>query len=545
MRAPSMPTTARMQLLEQSPPVQEIHIGESALFSAIRRHMRVLFSTMYRQEGDAHENEQALALRFEMMKWLTSPLMPDQGMFQRCGLDDDRRVRQQWGVEASQAVLLLRDLIDRYAKEGSVLNSEFLRLIVDLAGELAEDRVRICCHTKERDLFRDLLNGLCELDDYAFICNLSEYRSNLPFNTLIRFGPLRTSGMAKLPEAVIASPLYRRIVRFVWSGLSDEEGFSADPVLSAHNYLASMDTVRLPAIARPVIWGHSADTEAPAVMEEADDVAFYSDTVRPPAASVRCVMVELPGEYGVLLRPGAHLLIYSPRSEGPRPIGYRTLGEVEPGDYLLVHDADANLGEVSVDAASAPLASLWKKALRDLYERDARHCVQKMKRAGIELQDLHRAVESWTAMHGTVIRAPRRRDHFRALLTQVLDPELIASRMESGVRVPGWRRAWVEVESSRASAIRHGVVENAIVNEVLVTELSREVDDDFRAMISGSVAYRHRLSAASGLVGSVLFRPVIALSTDFAAPADTFGKPLRLPVIEQYRADTEGERLCA
>ncbi|MFZ0156448.1 hypothetical protein, partial [Pseudomonas sp.] len=385
----SISTTERLQFLESSPPVQELYIGDSPLFSSIRYQMRKLYSALYEPEGDAHQNEVALLLRFEMLKWLTSPLMPDVSLFLRCGLADDGRTRRQWGEGVAQTVGLLKDLITCYAEEGSVLNEAFVRLFVDLVGEYEEDCIKIWCHHKERDLFRDLLEGLAELDDRAFFSTLSEYRKGPPTGALIRFGPLRTQGFGKAPESLITSPSYRRIVRFVWTGLADEEGFAEDPVLPTHNYLTSMRLVRT------TVTGNLGTVAPPAEVALADDLVFLDQKVPPGRTLHRCVLVEFPVEYCVLLRPGSRLLVFSPQCTSAEAIGYRSISDVEAGDYLLIHDADADLGEVSVDAAKAPLAALWKKALADAWRRYPSVCSQKMQQAGIDLLDLSRAVQKW------------------------------------------------------------------------------------------------------------------------------------------------------
>lgn len=533
-----VPTTERLKFLEKNPPIQELYIGESPLFSAIRHHMRVLYSALYKPEGDAYQNEQALMLSFEMKKWLTSPLMPDIGLFLRCGLADDGRTRRLWGEQVAQTVELLKDLIARYAEEGSVLNTEFVRLFVDLAGEYSEDRIRIWCHHKERDLFRDLLEGLTDLEDGIFVSTLAEYRKSPPVDALIRFGPLRTRGFGNAPEALITSPSYRRLIRFVWAGLTDEDGFADEPVLPTHNYLATLRSVRTTVTGNPGAVTELTETEP------MDDLVILDQKEPVGKLLHRCVLVELPAEYGVLLRPGSRLLVFSPHCRDAEAIGYRHIGDVEAGDYLLIHNADADLGDVNVDAAKAPLAALWKKALADAWGRHSSICIQQMQKAGISLRDLPRAVQKWIAMNGTVIRAPRRKKHFEALLTKVLDPELIPPIVADGRTVPGWRQAWREVEATRVSAIQHGTVEHAIVNEQLVAELRKELPA-IRGMISLDDVYLHLLQPEGGLTGSVAFKPVISLSPDFAAPAEQLEKPLKLPIAEQYRAGHGSDHLCA
>ncbi|EKN3947821.1 hypothetical protein DVP60_08695 [Yersinia enterocolitica] len=535
----SVSTTARLQFLEKNPLVQEIYIGKSPLFFAIRHHIQTLFSAIYQPDGDSYQNESALILRFEMQKWLVSPLMPDIALFQRCGLGDYGRIRRQWGEAVVQTVEQLKELITSYSEEGSVLNTEFIRLFIDLVCEYPQDRIKIWCHQKERNLFRDLLEGVVDLDDEVFISTLSEYRKSPPADVLILFGPLRTSGLANVPAALITSPSYHRLVRFIWEKLPDEEGFANDPVLPTHNYLAALRTIRTTV---------SGSSVAVGLLKEetvlVNEFMLLDKRVTIGKPLQQCVLVELPAEYGVLLRPGSRLLVFNPQGTDSEMIGYRQLGDVEAGEYLLIHDADANLGEISVDATKAPLAGLWKKALVNAWRLHPSECIQKMQQAGIGLLDLSRAVQKWIAMNGTVIHAPLRKKHFEALLTKVLDPELIPPLVANGKTIPGWRQAWAEVETSRGVAIQHGSVEHAIVNEQLLVELRKELPA-IRSMISLDNVFRHPLQSKTGLIGSVAFKPVINLSTDFAAPAELLEKTLKLPIAEQYRIVYGSAHLCA
>lgn len=531
-------TTERMTFLAEIMPVQELHVCESQLFSAIRSHMRALFTSVYLPDGDVRQNEPALVLRIEMMKWLTSPLMPDFGLLQRCGLADETSTRLRWGEDVAREVAVLKELISCYCEEGSVLNAEFVRVFSDLTSEFGQDRIKIWCHRNECDLFRELFEELSELDDQVFICSLGDYRSCSPADALIRFGPLRTRGMTRTPEALITAPAYRRLVRFVWQGLADEEGFADDPVIPAHNYLAIMRSERR------TVSGNSSTVPFQLAVGPTDDLAFFAETMAPARGSHRGVLVEFPDDYGVLLRPGSGLLVFSPRLNDTDAIDYRQISDVEEGDYLLIHDADADLGEVSVDAAKMPLAVVWKRALADTYRQQPSLCVQKMKDAGITLLDLHRAIQSWMDMNGTVIHAPQNRKHFQALLTRVLDPGLIPPRSESGEMVSGWRLAWAEVAASRVTAIQHGVLESAIVNEQLVAELRKEIGH-LRDLVSTAAEYQHMLLPERGLIGSVEFHPVISISSGFAAPPEEFGKPMKLLAAEQYRGEPGDDSQCA
>lgn len=523
----TLSTSNRFKLLSEDSITQEIYVGKSPRFAEILRGMRFLFSEIYQPDADDLQNQTALLLRFEMQKWLTSPLIPDIDLFQRCGLENGS-IGYKWGLQVENTVKKLKELFAAYTADGSVINNQFVQRFADLHREYPEGKIKIWCRKKERSLFWDLLQQGIVLDDGIFINSLAEYRRIEAFDVLIGFGPFKTSGIANTPAALITSPSYKRLVRFIWEGLSDEEGFAADPVLSTYNYFDSFKTSFTNITDNTIA---TENVELNSTFD--DDLGSLHKNVNLGKTLQKCVLVEFDDEYGVLMRPGTNLLVFNPKLSNKEAIGYRYAADIDSSYYLVHYDSNVDLGDVNIDASKAPLAAIWKNALVSFWSQYPAKCIQAVKSAGIDIQDIERALNSWSAMNGSVIRAPRSKKHFEALITKVLEPSLIPAIDVKGTRVSGWRRAWAEIESSRVEAIQHGTVEHAIVNEQLVIELNNSISI-LRQNLSSCDTYNHKLQPDCGLEGYVTIKPIVNLTSSIYAPAEKFGKIFKLPILEQY-----------
>lgn len=535
-----MSITSRFQFIDNNKRHQDVYIGECPLFASIRNHTRMLFSLLHQPEGDSEENKPARTIIFELMSWLTSPQLPDLELLKRCGLGDDKKVRRRWGDSVAQTVEILNKLIISYNKEGSVLNRTFAHEFIDVACGHKSENIKIWCHRKQRDLFRELLDGLVDIRESNFICTLSEYRESHPFDVLFLFGSFRSNGYSSIPAALVTSPLYARLMRFVWAGLPDEEGFANDPVLSKYNHFNDMHTtyhmVRSDASSiepflksMGVIESHTLE----------DDARLFDGRIIDASLSQQCVMVEFMESLGVLLKPRTRVLVFNKNRATDDCFEYRLICEVEADEFLIIHDANADFGDVSVDAQEFPLARMWKKALADLWSHSPQACIDQMQQAGINLINLSRAVQKWISTNGTVIHAPRSRRHFELLFTKVLKQSLSHTDPKNGKAILNWHTAWAEIESSRAAAIQHGTVESDIINEQLLTEL-RQACSEIKKRISIDDIYRYSLRPESGLMGDVIFKCVLGVNSGFSAPIEYLDKTLSIIDLEQYRTPYRG-----
>jgi hypothetical protein len=115
---------------------------------------------------------------------------------------------------------------------------------------------------------------------------------------------------------------------------------------------------------------------------------------------------------------------------------------------------------------------------------------------------------------------------------QVLDMDASPGRLPGGVAF--WQEAWNEIRRSRGEAIQAGFQEHVIVEEELITVLTKLVPA-IRDHASRDMGFSIPLPAASGISGQVLFLRVLAIDDGFTVP-DTELKVIReLDHIEQWR----------
>lgn len=331
--------------------------------------------------------------------------------------------------------------------------------------------------------------------------------------------PFRLSGLAKKQESIITAPNYRRLIRFSWKGLTDESEFGCDPVNPNHNYLESMPV--------DTHWVRELDVTPLLTPDMPDDLASPIVPVL-VANKVACLLVELPDEECLLYRPRSHVLVFDPKLPSTEQVRECQINELTPGDYLITHDAKAGFGRTSLNPTNAPLAQVWKTALKEIYSSSPSICTQRMKAAGIELKNLYQAAEQWIEMGDTTITAPKRKHHFKALINEVLGKGIIPQSN----KWLGWQEAWFEVEKSRDKAIRHGLIKHSLINEQIVEVLRKSLPK--LSELTKSEKYKEDFAADTGLSGEVYFRKIISMHDNYAAPDDQLEKPIGLALAEQY-----------
>lgn len=509
----------RLEGLITSIPYHVKFIGESSSFYNLIKKMREIFSVLYDSEADVYENERALILRTEISKLQISPKTPDIEILRRCKLDNTQINTRTWGEQLTKRLSELNDLILEYNQKGSILNNEFSHVFSKLYNNTEQNKVKILCHPNERDVFTEVLSSFVDLKETDFITNITEYRDSQPLEALFCYGPLRLSGIVRKPESVILSPNYRRLIRFIWKGLSDETTFGCDPVDPSHNYLSLMpcNIHRVQEIDAAI----SEESEMP------NDLIIHINPL-PPINEVTCSLIELPNEQCQMYRPGSHILVFKPKISGPDQIKLCQINELRVGDYLITHDAKAGIGRSNLDPKYAPLAQIWKEALREIYFASPNICTQRMKAAGIELIDLYQAAQQWIEMGDTTITAPQKKSHFKALLNDVLGKDLIP--YSEGKY--GWQSAWLEIEKSRDTARKHGIMKRDLINEEIIKVLRNNLSK-LSSITSKQIASEN-LGSHTDLTGKILFRKIISIHGNYKAPTEQLEKSIHLAIAEQY-----------
>lgn len=516
-----MNTSDFFSFLEQNKTEIVTYRIECDLVKVIRSYLRSIYLEISEVE-DA--NLAAALLRLELLKLQSSPLIPPPELLTSCGLDDSERNKRVWGTTIANVCDQLGKAIRALDRNGSPLSAKMVDVVSVEIKTHGLEQIKIWCHRKEQESFIDLFHAKdIYLTDQNFICSLDDYRKSDIFRVLVRLGPLRTQGWSKTPSVILNAPRYHKLLRFVWSHSLDDEDFGVEPVMGTSNYLKISEQQEYKIVENIQIDGVQTGN----TVEEVDDFKFLGE--RPQVRlqnSCSCVLVEFSGGKGVLLPPGSHQLIFDQKRDTDC-LNYRHAQMIEPGNFLLMHNVEADLGRNGLTGKTSKFTSIWKQKLQESYCNNPSLLMERMRSSGINLQNLESATKRWIQSDGEVICAPQSREHFRIMIEKVL-----AGLSE---QIP-WQQAWREVQDSRVQAIQHGRIEHAIVNDQLVALLKRYINT-IRENCSRGDFFRENIDPASGLSGAISFFPVHDVSTGFKAPQDRLEDIKPVVELELFRMD--------
>ena len=520
----------RLNNLVKISPIQIKYIGESPIFADLYRRINDLINEISNPESSRHDNESALLLRSEIIKSKISPKLPDKQIFINCGLGDKALVTRKWGEGVSQKIEKIREIIFDYNLEGSLLNTEFISTYLDIYEEFGPEKIKIFCRSNERNIYIKMFEGLLDLENRDFITNITEYRQSPFLEALFSFGPFWAYNFAPIPESIVFSPIYNRLIRFTWRGINDEIGFGCDPIDPKHNYLDLMELEVHTLIDENVVGSYISNYEIP------EDIPLFLPNDETSSLFTPCVLIELPEDTAMLFRPGSELTVYSKEF---KEVKTSLASQLVIGEFLVIHDVKAGLGGATIDVSSAPLAQVWKRALRENYEFSPSLFIQRITSAGLKLKSLANRTEAWIELGDTVISAPQRKEHFKILINEVLGKEILVNKAE---KIIWWQRAWAEVETSRDNARKHGAVKHSIINDQVISILSNNIERLECEMSEEEIA-KENFAQSTDLNGYIYIKKIISKSSNYSAPADLLEKTMTLIEAEQYSTKQVGEEL--
>lgn len=488
--------------------------------------IRFLLRSIYTMLIEAESNESITsAFRLELLKLQSSLLPPSVELLKECDLNSFERNKARLGNDFANSCNLLDKAIRAFSDNESPFKKKLLEVVLlELQNNCSLDELKIWCHKREQQAYIDLFNGEnIYLTDQNFISSLAEYRKSDLFKTLIRLGPLRTNGWSKTPSVIITAPRYEKLIRFLWSHSLNEDIFGVEPVIGSPNFMErfkctehkSVESIQLDSINNFNSISYTVDD---------DDFKFLGD--RPPVRlqnNCTCILIEFPENKGVLLALGSNQLIFDDKGV----FSYRDAKKIQPEDYLLFNNIQADFGSNKLTTQRYKLAASWKDILKIKYYQDSNRLVNKLKISGINLQNLDIAINRWMQIDKEVISAPQSKLHFELLLKEIL----IGSNIEVN-----WQQAWADIRGSRVNAILSGRIEHSIVNDQLLEELKRNKQSIFEKCIQGEF-FRENLNQKSGLSGVISFFPVIESSTGFKAPQEKLENIRPISELELYRID--------
>lgn len=532
---PSATSIFRSLEATREPVLERLEFATSA-FSAIRRNLRYIILSLA-DSGNADALELCRDLRSMLSRWLTTPVPFDAATFEPLyAFGDLAEWRSKWGVAVSSCYEEALAATERSVLEPSPLRLELGQALIEALR--ADLRVMVACHRRAVSSFISLLaneSGGASGGAVRFIHTASDYRDAVPFDILIKVGPLRTKGWGTAPGAILSAPRYRCLKQFVWSGCMDEADFGIDPILAASINLIGQDATSLGGIRwRTARREATVDKWDGRGSPDEDDLSLVAGLGR-EGASHDATLLHLGPDEGILYPPHALVVSYDPSAHKGHRVASRTPGEtLVEGLYLVL----PRLEEVDLGGAHAGeghLSRLWKEELRRRYHSDARDLVIKLRDAGIRLQSIDQCIKHWCKPTTTVITAPQKVSHFKALIEvlQVVFPE--PPRGTRAQSLKGWERAWLEVRRSRGEAIQHGLQAQDIISQSLIDLLNRE-NTGLLATHAPEDFFEVRLPKDMELNGVLRFFRVRGIEHGFKVPDNQLKLIVDLDTVEQWRA---------
>ena len=532
---PSATSIFRSLEANRAPVFERLEFATSA-FSTIRRNLRYVILSLA-DTGNADALELCRDLRSMLSRWLTTPVPFDAATFEPLySFGDLAEWRAKWGVAVSSSYAEALAATERAILEPSPLRLELGQLLAN--ADDAHLRVMIACHRRAVSSFLSLVadeSTSAGAGALRFIHSASDYRDAAPFDTLIKVGPLRTRGWGAAPGAIRSAPRYSCLKQFVWSGCADEPDFGTDPILAASINPIGQDVAILGAIQWNVVRREATSKAWDERHSPDEDDLRLVDRVGHERASHDATLLHVGPDEGILYPPHALVVSYDPSAHTGHHVAVRIPGEtLIEGIYIVL----PRLEEVDLGGAHAGeghLSRLWKDVLRRRYHADARDLAIKLRDAGIRLQSIDQCIKHWCKPTTTVITAPQKMVHFKALIEvlQVVFPEPPqAARVASP---KGWERAWLEVRRSRGEAIQHGLQAHDIISQSLIDLLNREATG-LLATHASEDFFEVSLQDDMELNGVLRFFRVREIEYGFKVPDNQLRLIVDLDTVEQWRA---------
>ena len=513
----------------------ERHEVLSIEFNMLRRSARFIITSL--SEGDDGDGrELSDRLRSLLSKWLTVPVLFDGEIGSAlCELGDPDEIGIRWGNQIRNAFDAACAAAERMSQCPSPMRTELCSAIEDMHSRKV--RFKIYCHRTARQVFETLnLPDDCKLlDADAFIHSPKDYREAEPFDTLIKIGPLRSRGWGSVPDAVLTAPRSKAIVQIVWSGCEDEQGFGYDPLSPAEGSGGETPSGR----------GHKVEWRLPVVThcgdDPADDLGLTEDEdefkifakLGHTMDTVRCTLVQIDDDHGILYPPHSQVLGYDPTPGSESPIGNRLPGEslMEGMFVVLPLLDDIDLG--GLHAEEGHYSRIWKELLTEEFTTNPLSLGRRLRASGVGLIHLQNSIERWCRPATTVIHAPQQRKHFEILI-KVLEIDFDDHSPRGERSAPWWQYAWNEIRRARGEAIQMGRYEHDLVEEqtiALLNELLPEIESEAESEASFIVAPPQ----GHGLHGSFAFHKIKAIEGGYLAPISSLRMISDLDEILQWR----------
>lgn len=498
----------------------------STLFGDLRKQIRIILEAMY-ESGNDHEIDIACELRKSLSEWLTVPVPFDGVLIDTLQLLGNwDTIEKRWGNQIARVF----EAAIRITESMQQNENPMRRTLVDEIEKLFREkkRFRIFAHRNSVDHFTSLCNDLTE---QHFLYGHGDYSVSDPFDVLLKVGPLRSVGWGKCPDALLTSPRFRILTQFVWSGSSDEDGFGLDPVTgkSVVDVLSNKTSTTVTGVREALNWslkttqtGDTASDSEHGITDESDEDDFsfllriqsrYADVHRERSA----VLIKFVNAHGILIPSREEILVYDPEKNeagGAIELVRPTCKHLDGSFFILPIIDTADFGEVHVEKTK--YSKIWKGCLANViknHQRDLSDLSQSLKMNKVSLLNLDSRLLEWCHPPGTVIPAPRKWEHFNALIAVLGEHynkhELLGEDFA--------KKAWIEIRHSRGNAINEGKEESRAQKE-LEFDLLKKLMSEIESTDSQPDEFAVRVPPNNDLKGSYRFFRVESVEPGLVVP---------------------------
>jgi hypothetical protein len=521
------------------------HEVYSADFGRLRRSLRMMILRFHESE-DNEALDAANRLRTLLSEWLTVPVPFSESMQEGLKfLGDPDAFGRRWGGDMRSLFCTAMSAAENLRNRENPLCTELRQVIQNLRD--TRQTFKIYCHRTSLENFNYFLKQTNDLPltEDIFLHSSKDYREVVPFDVLIKVGPLRSRGWGAAPDALLSAPRFFKLIQVVWSGCGDEPGFGYDPVASAagnetRSELApnSGHGVR----SNEVIWTsetiHSNDAAtAPTDPLDEDEFLIFRDLNKTRRQNGRrATIVQIDEGQGIPYPPLSRVLSFDPRPNVLMPIALRIPGETLVEGMFIIRSVLLDIDSEGPLAEHGYFSRIWKERLKEMCKQDAAGLIEKLHRSGLDLVHLGSALNHWCKSPSTVIHAPQQKRHFEILM-KVMSPNFPAySGAVAGARKYSlWEYAWKEICSSRGVAIQAGVVGHEHVEEKLIGCVTALLPD-IRRIAKNGQGFSLAIPEGEEVQGVILINSVLAIEEGFLVPENELKLAHELNEVEQWRA---------
>lgn len=504
-------------------------------FSVLRKNLRLIIKNLH--ECDVYATEISNTLRTKLSEWLTVPVPFDDEIVNAVDcLGSQNAVANKWGRDIGFAYEVALIAAKKLCQNENPMRCEIRNEIENL--KVQGKRFKIFCHRLAR---RHFLSIDETLDPDVFIHSCKDYRQIMPFDVLVKVGPLRSHGWGGSPDALLTAPRFSTLAHFIWSGCSDEQGFGLDPASGAVNIEVETPpslTSSMNAASRGISWalntkkiGSNADENGLPLFDE-DEFQMFQSMVR-SYENRPAILIQLDDQHGILYPKRMQLLSFDPFASDNEQIEHRLPGETLTEGMFLIFSILGDVDLPELHAKDGTLSPIWKQRLITECKRDKNRLCEKLFDSGIELLSLHSRVNDWCKAATTVIPAPQKGEHFRILI-DVLGVYFEQRSDEQKHRLQWWQYAWKEIQRSRGEAISEGSSRQEYIDNKI-----NDILNELRAVIGNKCGCENNfdieIPSNEELDGRLRFFKIISIEDGFLAPDMALKRICNLSEFEQWR----------